>query len=707
MINPIKHSFSHLGSSNAQGASTSHSDLVPNFVSRGRTGKVSLTHFDTHDERHLANRQNNVLESIDGRDFMLLLQKYTAAETTNEEFAVLRAAIPRYSIELAEPGRSKLLYRGISLGRASASILLTLPKGYYSREVAHGLVHGMQLSDGSYSGRGVASTSTVSAISESFALTNAIRKKEVPILFELEAMPPVPELKHSGAKGVTLSISRLPSSAAGKSEHEVILDITNRYEITEVTHKDKCMVVKMTVLGRSKRGDELAALETDKWKQLSTAKGSNPGGLFQAPDGVKWYVKTGRSTDNFHNEALASFRNEVLASKLYSAAGVAVPDVRLASRHGKPALISRLVDGTQKDLATMARSSQLKCGFAVDVWLGNWDVIGREGDNVVFSHNHKPVRIDLGGALVFRAGGERKGNFGVTPMELVTLLSRKENTSSYVFQNIERNDIRAGIAAIEKIPDARIAELCAKHGSDNRLAREALGEVLIRRKRWLVSVKQELPYIHPRKNELGQVVTVKNPTLPSGVDTWRDSSRTAVFVPHRSVRGSLNNTPFKSFQAPGTLSEWSRIRTRAVAFAEPSFQKHDRLRSASGAIVFEPDGRVWVTEPTDHVFGTAHSFPKGGLENGLNLRTNAVKEVYEETGLHVQLYGFIGDYDRTTSRTRYYLAKRVDGTPSDMGFESQSLKLARLTEAGRLLSSELDTTILLDAVKVFQKTSFH
>ncbi|RMO89604.1 hypothetical protein ALQ33_200063 [Pseudomonas syringae pv. philadelphi] len=42
-----------------------------------------------------------------------------------------------------------------------------------------------------------------------------------------------------------------------------------------------------------------------------------------------------------------------------------------------------------------------------------------------------------------------------------------------------------------------------------------------------------------------------------------------------------------------------------------------------------------------------------------------------------------------------------------MGFESQSVKLARLSEANKLLSSELDTAILLDAAKVFQKASFH
>lgn len=66
-------------------------------------------------------------------------------------------------------------------------------------------------------------------------------------------MPAVPALNHSGAKGVTLSESRLPLSVASKSEHEVILDITNRYEITQARRSGEFIVVDMTVLGRSKR----------------------------------------------------------------------------------------------------------------------------------------------------------------------------------------------------------------------------------------------------------------------------------------------------------------------------------------------------------------------------------------------------------------------------------------------------------------------
>ncbi|MBM0142532.1 NUDIX domain-containing protein [Pseudomonas cannabina pv. alisalensis] len=693
-MNPIKYNFSHLGFSSAQGTSTLApvGNRVPNFVSRGRGSGVPLEHFNTADEIRLAGQQNNVLDSIDGRDFMLLLQKYTASETTDEEFAILRAAIPRYSIELAESGHPKVLYRGISLDDETASLLLKTSKGYDSREIAHSLIHGMRVSKGVYTATGVASSSTVSAISKGFALGNATRKKETPVLFVLNAMPAVPALNHSGAKGVTLSQSRLPLSVASKSEHEVILDITNRYEITHARRSGEFIVVNMTVLGRSKRGGELAVIETDKWKQLSGAKGSNPGGLFQALDGVKWYVKTNPSTNRL--------RNEVLAAKLYRAAGIDVPEIELASRNGKPALISKLIGGNQKDLGTIEKSSQLRCGFAVDAWLANWDVIGLTGDNVIFNHRNKPVRIDLGGALVFRAQGGHKGNqFGTTPMELVTMLSREENTSSRAFRKIELDEIRIGIAAIEKIPDARIAAFCAAHGPGNHSERIELGKRLISRKKWLVDMKQTLPHIHRKKNEEGHIVTVKTPTSPSDVRTWDDSFATAVFVPHCPVRGSLNNIPFRSWTPPNTLEGWRRVKTRAVDFNEPPFQPSHHLRAASGAVIFEPDGRVWVAEPTNHAFNTAHCFPKGKQEDRLNLRTNALKEVYEETGLKVEFHGFIGDYDRTTSRTRYYLAKRVDGTPSDMGFESQSVKLAKITEAEKLLSSAVDTVILRDAVR--------
>ncbi|MDA3135845.1 hypothetical protein HG619_03415 [Pseudomonas syringae] len=71
-----------------------------------------MEEFNTAEECRLAGRQDSVLDSIDGKEFMRLLQKYTASETTEEEFADLRASIPRYSIELAKSDHPKVLYRG-------------------------------------------------------------------------------------------------------------------------------------------------------------------------------------------------------------------------------------------------------------------------------------------------------------------------------------------------------------------------------------------------------------------------------------------------------------------------------------------------------------------------------------------------------------------------------------------------------------------
>ncbi|KOG02757.1 Type III effector HopAG1 [Pseudomonas syringae pv. aceris] len=54
-----------------------------------------MEQFNTAEECRLAGRQDSVLDSIDGKEFMRLLQKYTASETTEEEFADLRASIPQ------------------------------------------------------------------------------------------------------------------------------------------------------------------------------------------------------------------------------------------------------------------------------------------------------------------------------------------------------------------------------------------------------------------------------------------------------------------------------------------------------------------------------------------------------------------------------------------------------------------------------------
>ncbi|WP_081052923.1 NUDIX hydrolase [Burkholderia vietnamiensis] len=92
-----------------------------------------------------------------------------------------------------------------------------------------------------------------------------------------------------------------------------------------------------------------------------------------------------------------------------------------------------------------------------------------------------------------------------------------------------------------------------------------------------------------------------------------------------------------------------------------------RLAYAVCIVTIEPDGRVWVVAPSNGYAGYAATFPKGRVEKGLPRRVIAIREAYEESGLKVEITGFLADSSRSLTYTRYYLARRIDGTPADMG----------------------------------------
>lgn len=128
---------------------------------------------------------------------------------------------------------------------------------------------------------------------------------------------------------------------------------------------------------------------------------------------------------------------------------------------------------------------------------------------------------------------------------------------------------------------------------------------------------------------------------------------------------------------------------------------------SSGCIIMEPDGRMWVVEPKDHYDGTLHTFPKGKMDagEGLTAQQNALKEVYEESGLRVRVVGLMGDYKGASGTTRYYIAQRVGGDPLDAMkappggiVETQAVKLVSQERAAApsMLNKTRDMKILAD-----------
>ncbi len=110
----------------------------------------------------------------------------------------------------------------------------------------------------------------------------------------------------------------------------------------------------------------------------------------------------------------------------------------------------------------------------------------------------------------------------------------------------------------------------------------------------------------------------------------------------------------------------------------------------------KPHHRIWLVEPSGHYGGYEHTFPKGGIKSGLTSQQTALKEAYEESGLQGQVLFYLGDYEKSTSVTRYYIGVRKGGAPWKYGHETQSVKLVTFDEAGKLLNKDIDKNVLED-----------
>lgn len=218
--------------------------------------------------------------------------------------------------------------------------------------------------------------------------------------------------------------------------------------------------------------------DLSRYTRISGPLGSNDGGVYENEGGIKIYVKEPRS--ELHGE------NEVLASKLYERLGIETVEIR----HG------RLANGTEVTYSYWINAEsdlrerlddpvyleKLQEGFAVDAWIANWDVAGAVFDNVVSDGESNPVRIDPGGALLFRARGEPKGGaFNDSANEIDTLADGTNPQSAEVFGSMTEEQKKKAAARLKWITPEEIEELVGSQISDPNVA-ESLAQTLIARR---------------------------------------------------------------------------------------------------------------------------------------------------------------------------------------------------------------------------------
>jgi hypothetical protein len=212
------------------------------------------------------------------------------------------------------------------------------------------------------------------------------------------------------------------------------------------------------------------------WKKLSGPKGSNPGGVYETPDGTRYYVKQSQSADHA--------RNEVLAARLYAAVGVPTPELELIDTAAGLGTASPLITDAKPDLhARLADRSyldQLSRGYAADAWLANWDVVGLIYDNVVSDSSGRPIRIDLGGSLLYRAMGSPKGSmFGDEVNEWDSLRNSELNPqSSRVFSKLSLSQLVSSIDPVAQLTG--IPEIVAGVGFSSSLTSRITDTLLAR-----------------------------------------------------------------------------------------------------------------------------------------------------------------------------------------------------------------------------------
>lgn len=227
-----------------------------------------------------------------------------------------------------------------------------------------------------------------------------------------------------------------------------------------------------------------AELNFDNMVKYKGQAGSNKGAYYHDANNTaeRYYIKTPA------NEEMAN--NEMLAGKLYQAAGVEVPDLKFITVDGKKSIASPIMDSVEENKEMLIKGlvkSGVQDNFVVDAWLGNWDVVGLNFDNLLIKDGVRAVRIDVGGALRFRAQGGAKGlDFGNVVNELKTLRDARTNPqSAAVFKNITKSQMEAGARKVLSIADSDIRHLVNVYGPADPIEKQKLMETLIARKQYI------------------------------------------------------------------------------------------------------------------------------------------------------------------------------------------------------------------------------
>ena len=297
------------------------------------------------------------------------------------------------------------------------------------------------------------------------------------------------------------------AAAAGHPHHLILIDATDRIVAT-IKEQEKALAVKKTgdelleqlqahkktsmgqVAGLLAQLQAKKAEEKPAWTKLEDAKGSTKGGVYENPQGEKFYLKCPATPKHV--------QNELLARDLYKLAGLRVLEGEATELDGEVCLASRWNDkltGSGQNPKDLDGTTK---GFAADAWLANWDSVGvgsSKYDNIL-SLDGQAVRVDTGGALLYRGTGAPKGvKFGLEVTETEGLRDPELNpVAATVFGDMTLGEIEQSAQRVMAIDAGDIVGAVHNRFPGDPDAANLAAQLLVRRNNisaWLSQQKTQ------------------------------------------------------------------------------------------------------------------------------------------------------------------------------------------------------------------------
>ena len=184
-----------------------------------------------------------------------------------------------------------------------------------------------------------------------------------------------------------------------------------------------------------------------------------------------YWAKVKGSNDLYYikyPQSEAHARSEKLAGDLYELAGidsakVSLVDYSIPSKTSSNCATKKVGVASKyfpfDGLPTKADAPLLREGFGADCWLANWDAL-KSGNTVM--KDGKPLRLDVGGSLCYRARGGRKGaEFGQDVTELSSFFDVYSQSRPYL-QDMTRGELIDSLSRVSMIPEKQISDTIEK-----------------------------------------------------------------------------------------------------------------------------------------------------------------------------------------------------------------------------------------------------